>query len=176
VGSGFGAGFTSDGGVSTFGSAAIAGLFSGAGGACTSAGEGFNSTGGVSTFAAGSDFSSGSPLAIGDAGFDCAGGVSTFGFAAFSGAGAGADGATSTAGDGEFQGRGVEAGAGVAAGRLVSALMVCGLLLPGPGPTISTDCSAAAPSRMAPAASTNRASFGRSLWVTAAGVDCRTAN
>ena len=32
-GSGFGAGFTSDGGVSTFGSAAIAGLFSGAGGA-----------------------------------------------------------------------------------------------------------------------------------------------
>ena len=76
-GSGFGAGFTSDGGVSTFGSAAIAGLFSGAGGACTSAGEGFNSTGGVSTFAAGSDFSSGSPMAIGDgsgcgAGFDCA--------------------------------------------------------------------------------------------------------
>ena len=215
VGSGFGAGFTSDGGVSTFGSAAIAGLFSGAGGACTSAGEGFNSTGGVSTFAAGADFSSGSPMAIGDgsgcgAGFDCAGGVSTFGFAAFSGAGARADGAgpalgaasagdpslvlsrgeagwarswslgsagaTSTAGDGEFQGRGVEAGAGVAAGPLVSTLMVCGLLLPGPGPTISTDCSAAAPSRMAPAASTNRASFGRSLWVTAAGVDCRTAN
>ena len=88
----------------------------------------------------------------------------------------GSAGATSTAGDGEFQGRGVEAGAGVAAGRLVSTLMVCGLLLPGPGPTISTDCSAAAPSRMAPAASTNRASFGRSLWVTAAGVDCRTAN
>jgi hypothetical protein len=41
--------------------------------------------------------------------------------------------------------------------------------LPGPGPTTNTHCSAAAPSKTAPAASTNSGSFGRSLRVTAAG-------
>jgi len=49
-------------------------------------------------------------------------------------------------------------------------LMAWGLLPPGPGPTMSTDWSAAAPRRIAPAASTKRGSFGRSRWVTAAGV------
>ena len=61
-------------------------------------------------------------------------------------------------------------GAGTPAGRPLSTLMAWGLLLEGPGTVISTDCSAAAPSRMPPAASTRRGSFGRSLWVTAAGL------
>ena len=63
--------------------------------------------------------------------------------------------------DGSSQGLG-----GEAAG-LVSTVMACGLLLPGPGTVMSTDCNAAAPSRMPPAASTRRGSFGLSLWVTA---------
>ena len=61
-------------------------------------------------------------------------------------------------------------GLGFAAAGLVSTVMACGLLLPGPGTVMSTDCNAAAPSRMPPAASTRRGSFGRSLWVTAEGV------
>jgi hypothetical protein len=80
----------------------------------------------------------------------------------------GSAGAASAAGDGFAAGNG--AGAGVAAGPLASTLMACGLLRPGPGPTMSTDCSAAAPSRTAPAASTNRGRFGLSFWVTAAGI------
>ena len=116
----------------------IAGLFSGAGGACTSAGEGFNSNCGSFNFRCWLRFLLRLTLVIDDgsgrgAGFDCAGGVSTFGFAAFSGAGARADGAPSTAGDAEFQGRGVEAGAGVAA-VTASALMVCGRPVSGPWP------------------------------------------
>jgi hypothetical protein len=61
-------------------------------------------------------------------------------------------------------------GLGFAAAGLVSTVMACGLLLPVPGTVMSTDCNAAAPSRMPPAASTRRGSFGRSLWVTAEGV------
>ena len=86
----------------------------------------------------------------------------------------GSAGGASAQGDGAGDGAGKGDGAGVAAGRSVSStLMAWGLLLPGPGAVTSTDCnSAAAPSRMPPAASTRRGSFGRSLWGTAAGVEC----
>ena len=75
-------------------------------------------------------------------------------------------GSAGTAGEAE----GAGAGAGTPAGRPLSTLTACGLVLEGPGTVISTDCSAAAPSRMPPAASTRRGSFGRSLWGTAEGV------
>ena len=75
-------------------------------------------------------------------------------------------GSAGTAGEAE----GAGAGAGTPAGRPLSTLTACGLVLEGPGTVISTDCSAAAPSRMPPAASTRRGSFGRSLWGTAAGL------
>src|SRR5262245_48351334 len=76
--------------------------------------------------------------------------------------------------EGDAKGAGGGAG-GTPAGRPLSTLMACGLL-DGPGTVISTDCSAAAPSRMPPAASTRRGSLGRSLWGTAAGLVLQDSN